>query len=71
MSFYSEGVTAKRDARLVKVNCDPTLWPCRERVAHGPHHVRIAKAFREDGRVISYDCEGVKAHPATQIGRKK
>lgn len=34
-------------------------WPCFKRRAHEPHHVDVQ---------VPYDCPGVKAHPATQIG---
>jgi hypothetical protein len=56
------------------------VWPCGRRRAHGPHRAdeldEQEKGVNHNGDgviqeyhpAIAYDCPGVKAHPATQIG---
>lgn len=65
------------DQRLIAAHRD-FPWPCEKRRSHGPHkRERInlwgpapAVYAAGDGMVTQVeDCPGVKAHPATMIGR--
>lgn len=56
-------------------------WPCHKRRSHGPHkRTKVGDIHRDGGWYPVYDngqgvktedgdCPGVKAHPATMIGR--
>lgn len=48
-------------------------WPCDKRVAHGPHPVWVRDTVSPDPKAmrVERDCQGVKAHPDTMIGRTK
>lgn len=47
-------------------------WPCWKRKAHGPHTIPEGEECDEIGLCADEHghCDGVKAHPSTQIGGK-